>query len=189
MKSDFLPTGIMSELRQSNNEFHSTKSYGWWRLFSFDVTTACCINIKWISFGRRSHESNLLPTGIMSVLRQSNNDWHSSKFYGLWRIISFDATPAGCLKIKWNNFVRRSHEKWFITDGHHVRNSDNQTTTDIRLCITDYEGLFHFLSVVSKSNEVTLIGDQMKSDLFPTGIMSELRQSNNDWHSTESYGI
>ena len=35
--------------------------------------------------------------------------------------VSFDVTTACCLNIKWNNFGRRSHEKWFITDGHHVR--------------------------------------------------------------------
>ena len=43
--------------------------------------------------------------------------------------------------------------------------------------------LFHLmlrLHVVSTSNEITLVSDHMKSDLLPTGIMSELRQSNND---------
>ena len=53
-------------------------------------------------------------------------------------VISCDVTTAYCLKIKWNNFVRRSHEKWLITDWHHTRNSDNQTTTDIQLTLTDF---------------------------------------------------
>ena len=63
--------------------------------------------------------------------------------------------------------------------------SDNQTTTDIKLSLMDYEGLFHLmlqLHVASTSNEITLIGNHMKSDLLPTGIMPELRHSNNEWH-------
>ena len=45
------------------------------------------------------------------------------------------------------------------------------------------------LHVASTSNEITLVGDHMKSDLLPTGIMPELRQSNSDCHSTNSYGL
>ena len=43
--------------------------------------------------------------------------------------------------------------------------------------------LFHLmlrLHVVSTSNEITLVGDHMIIDLLSTGIMPELRQSNND---------
>ena len=36
------------------------------------------------------------------------------------------------------------------------------------------------LHVASTTNAITLVGDHMKSDLLPKGIMSELRQSNND---------
>ena len=75
--------------------------------------------------------------------------------------------------------------------GDHMKNellpndtmSNNQTTTDIQLSLTDSEGLFLLmfrLYVASTSNEITFAGDHMKSDLFPTGIMSVLRQSNND---------
>ena len=32
--------------------------------------------------------------------------------------------------------------------------------------------------VASTSNEITLVDDHMKSDLLPTGILPELRQSN-----------
>ena len=62
--------------------------------------------------------------------------------------------------------------------------SDNKKTTDIELKLTDYEGLFHLmlrLHVASTSNEITLIGDNMKSDLLTKGIMSVLRKSNNDY--------
>ena len=54
------------------------------------------------------------------------------------------------------------------------QNSDNQTTTNTELSLTDYEGLFHLmlrLHVALASNEITLIGDYMKNDLLPTDIM------------------
>ena len=87
-------------------------------------------------------------------------------------VISLDVTTACCLKIKWNNFVRRSHEKWFIV----ASNSENQTATDFKLSLMEYKWLFHLmlrLYVASKSNEITLFGPYMKSDLLPTGIMLE----------------
>ena len=45
----------------------------------------------------------------------------------------------------------------------------NPTTTDFQLSLTDNEWLFHLmlrLHVASASNEITLIGDHMKSDLL-----------------------
>ena len=115
LKSDLLPTGIISELRQSNKDWHSTMSYELWRIISFDVTTACCLNMKWNICGRRLHEK-------WSITDWHHfSDWHSTKSYGLWRVISFDVTTACCLNNEWNNFGRRSHENWFITGGHHVR--------------------------------------------------------------------
>ena len=103
---------IMSVRRQSNNGWHSTDSYGFWRVISFDVRTACFLNFKRNNYGRWSHEKWLFPTGIMSGLRQLNNNWHSTMLYGLWWVITFDVTAACCLNhIK---FCRRSHEKWFL---------------------------------------------------------------------------
>ena len=49
--------------------------------------------------------------------------------------------------------------------------SDSQKTTEIEQRLTDYEGLFHFMLRLHE----TLIGDRMKSDLLPTGIMSVVR--------------
>ena len=103
MKSDLLPTGIMPELRQSNNNWYSTKSYGLWRVISFHVTTACCLTIKRNYFGRRSHEKWFSTDGHHARTPATNNDWHSAKSFGLWRVILFDVTTACCLKFKWKN--------------------------------------------------------------------------------------
>ena len=71
-----------------------------------------------------------------------------------------------------------------------LRQSNNNNNN--QLSLTDFEGLFHLmlrLHVASTSNEITLVGDHTKSDLFPMGIMPELWQSNNNWHSTKSHRI
>ena len=67
-------------------------------------------------------KSDLLPTGIM--LETPTIKQRLTLNYVLlilWRVISFDATSACCLNIKYSNFDRRSHENWFITDRHHIR--------------------------------------------------------------------
>ena len=126
---------IKSVLRQSNNGWQSTNSYGFWRVISFDVTTACCLNIKRNNCCRWSHEKWFITEG--HHVRTLTSKQRLTFNYILWWLISFVVTTACCLKIKWNKFGRRSHEKWFITDGHHVRYSDNKTATNIQLSLTD----------------------------------------------------
>ena len=72
------------------------------------------------------------------------------------------------------------------------KKSDSQTMIDIYRILMGYEGLFHLilrLRLASRANEITLVGDHMKSDLLPTGTMRELRQSNIDCHSIKFYGL
>ena len=95
--------------------------------FSCDRRTKYLLQLHFVSTSNEitlvgDHmKSDLLPTGIFSELRQSNNDWHSTKSYWLWRFISFDVLTACCLNINRYKCGRLSHENWFIADEHHVR--------------------------------------------------------------------
>ena len=72
-ESDIYPMGIMPELRHSNNVWHSTKSYGWWRVISFAVTTAGCLTIS---------DERILPFNVMiAVSRASSSNVLTKKLH------------------------------------------------------------------------------------------------------------
>ena len=152
--------------------------------FSGDVTIACCLNIKRNRFGRRKHESDLLLKGIIFVLIQLSLTDDEDYFHLMSRL--HVASTSNELALDGDRmkviYYRRASCQY----------SDNQITTGIQVSFMDYEGLFHLmllLQVVSKSNEITLFGDRMKSDLLLTGIMSETPTIEQRLTINTSYGL